>query len=213
MPQTRSSLHVNKIAIVGNPNVGKSVLFNQLTQDYSLVANAPYTTVAVHRADVVFNQNRYQVIDTPGIASLDIQSEDGLVTRSILVDEHPELIVFCLDANNLMRSLLLLSQVAELGVPLVCCLNFLDESRLKGIEVNITTCEKLLGVPVVETVASEGRGIRELRRALDHAAVPCLEQLQYSHIVEDALDELSSCFPEAAAPSDAVLLLMLLQDA
>ena len=75
MSLQKTRLHKNKIAIIGNPNVGKSALFNQLTKSYSLIANAPYTTVSVHRAGLTINQVPYELIDTPGIMSLDVQSE------------------------------------------------------------------------------------------------------------------------------------------
>ena len=136
MARAAHTLHTNKIAIVGNPNVGKSFLFNQITSSYSLEANAPYTTVSVHRAPLVIDGVRYEIIDTPGIVSLDVRSEDGLITRGILLEEHPEVIVLCMDCNNLKRSLLLLSQLLELDIPLVVCLNFLDEARLKGIAIH-----------------------------------------------------------------------------
>ena len=134
MPQP-DHLHINRIAIVGNPNVGKSSLFNGLTRAYSLVANVPHTTMEVSRAPVRIDGKEYEVIDTPGILSLDLPAEDGLVTRAILLEEHPEVIILCLDSNNFKRSLLLAAQVMELEIPLVVCLNFMDESRLKGIEL------------------------------------------------------------------------------
>jgi len=144
VPQSEH-LHINRIAIVGNPNVGKSSLFNGLTRSYSLVANVPHTTMEVSRAPVRIDGKEYEVIDTPGILSLDLPAEDGLVTRAILLEEHPEVIILCLDSNNFKRSLLLAAQVMELEIPLVVCLNFMDESRLKGIELSRKKLETLLG--------------------------------------------------------------------
>ena len=202
-------LHINRIAIVGNPNVGKSSLFNGLTRAYSLVANVPHTTMQVSRAPVLVEGREYEVIDTPGIMSLDLPSEDGLVTRTILLDEHPEVIILCLDSNNLRRSLQLALQVLELEIPAVICLNFMDESRLKGIQVSRKKLETLLGVPVVETVATEGVGLRELLKALPRAAVADPAKVAYPQFIEQALDELSACFPPEAMPSDGILLLLL----
>ena len=210
MPQP-DRLHVNRIAIVGNPNVGKSSLFNGLTRAYSLVANVPHTTMEVSRASVRIDGKEYEVIDTPGILSLDLPSEDGLVTRAILLDEHPEIIILCLDTNNLRRSLQLAAQVMDLEIPLVVCLNFVDESRLKGIQVSRKKLESLLGVPVVETVASEGHGVRELLKAIARAAVVETGKAAYPRFIEQALDDLSACFPEEAMPADGVLLLLLAQ--
>ena len=104
MSQKRSLLHKNKIAIVGNPNVGKSVLFNQITTSYSLVSNFPYTTISVSRAEVTIGGVDFEVIDTPGIMSLDGQSEDCIITRDILIKEHPELLILCMNASTIRRT-------------------------------------------------------------------------------------------------------------
>jgi len=212
MHTTASSQQKNIIAIVGNPNVGKSALFNQITSSYSLVANAPYTTVAVHRTYVTIDDSVYEIIDTPGIISLDVQSEDGLVTRNILLEEQPCLLILCMDTNNIKRSLLLLTQIAELEIPLVICLNFVDEARQKGIVLSKANMEELLGLPIVETVASEGRGVKELTRALKHASVPYKARVQYKRFIEEALDTMAGCFPAHSAPPDAVLMLILMED-
>ena len=202
-------LHVNRIAIVGNPNVGKSSLYNGMTRAYSLVANVPHTTMQVSRAPVRIEGTSYEVIDTPGILSLDLPSEDGIVTRSILIEEHPEIVILCLDSNNLRRSLLLALQVLELEIPAVVCLNFVDESRAKGIQVDRKKMESLLGVPVIETVASEGVGIRDLLKALPRAAVADRAHAPYPQLIEQALDRLSAVFPAGAVPSDGILLQVL----
>jgi ferrous iron transport protein B len=86
----KAHIHKNKIVIVGNSNVGKSSLFNHLTKNYSIVANYPYTTIAVARGEITLESKKFELIDTPGIYSLEIQSEDEIVTRDILVKEHPE---------------------------------------------------------------------------------------------------------------------------
>jgi ferrous iron transport protein B len=205
-------LHVNKIVIVGNPNVGKSVLFNQITKSYSLVANVPYTTVSVYRANINIEGNRYEIIDTPGILSLDVQSEDGLVTRNILMEEHPEVIILCFDTNNIKRSLLLTAQINELEIPMVICLNFLDESRQKGIVIARKKLEEMLGVPVIETVASEGRGIKELKKAVSQAAVPLKARVSYKQFIEEGLDDISGCFPPDSVLHDSILMLLLMKD-
>lgn len=208
MTGQEKKLHVNKIAIVGNPNVGKSSLFNKLTRTYSLVANLPHTTIEVQRAAVVVEGMHYEIIDTPGMQALDSESEDGLTSRAILLEEHPEIIILCLDANNMNRSLLLASQIIELEIPLVVCLNFTDESRHKGIAISRKKTEQLLGVPVIETVASEGRGIKELLKALPKAVVP-VKKVHYKHFIEEGIDGLAHCFPAGNIPADGILLLLL----
>lgn len=208
MTGQEQKLHVNKIAIVGNPNVGKSSLFNKLTRTYSLVANLPHTTIDVQRASVVVDGMHYEIIDTPGMQALDGQSEDGLTSRAILLEEHPEIIILCMDANNMNRSLLLASQIIELEIPLMVCLNFTDESRHKGIAISRKKIEQLLGVPVIETVASEGRGVKELLKALPQAAVPG-KKVHYKHFIEEGINALSHCFPAGNIPADGILLLLL----
>ena len=205
------SLHKNKVAIVGNPNVGKSTLFNQITKSYSPVANFPYTTISVARGEVTIGGTAFEIIDTPGIISLDMQSEDGLVTRDILLREHPELIILCLDTNNIKRSLVLASQLFELTIPVVICLNLVDESRQKGIFINREKLERLLGVPVIETVASEGQGIKKLIKQIPHAAL-AKGKIQYKSFFEKGRREISQCFPSDALPSDAVVLLLIQKD-
>ena len=211
MPAPSPPLHKNKVAIVGNPNVGKSALFNQITRSYSLVANFPHTTITVSRAEITISGNKFEIIDTPGIISLDVQSEDGLVTREILIREHPERIILCLDSNNIKRSLLLASQIFELDIPVIICLNMIDEAMQKGIHINREKLEMLLGVPVIETVAIEGRGIKQLVRQIPAAGL-VRKKIQYKSFIEKAMREVARCFPVGATPPDAIALLLLQKD-
>jgi ferrous iron transport protein B len=207
----KSLLHKNKIAIVGNPNVGKSALFNQITATYSLVSNFPYTTITVSRAAVAIGGVNFEVIDTPGIMSLDGQSEDGLITRDILIKEHPELVVLCMNANNIRTSLILASQIFEMNIPVIVCLNMVDESSQKGIRIHTQKLEELLGVPVIETVATEGRGIKKLVRTLQKASSTG-QKAEYKSFIEKGLTSLKHCFPPENVPTTALLLLLLQKD-
>lgn len=211
MPKSEPVLHKNKIVILGNPNVGKSTLFNQITKSYSLVSNFPYTTIAVSRAEIIIGGTQFEIIDTPGIMSLDIQSEDGLVTRDILIKEHPELLILCLDTNNIKRSLMLASQILEMHIPTIVCLNIVDEATRKGITIHREKLEKLLGSPVLETVAIEGRGIKELMRQIQKGAATG-KKVHYKSFIERGLAELAQCFPSANIPALAILILLLQQD-
>jgi ferrous iron transport protein B len=161
-----------KIALVGNPNVGKSVIFNRLTGQYVYVSNYPGTTVALARGTTRVGGKEYEVVDTPGVNSLVPQSEDERVTRDILLEERPDIVLVVADAKNLRRTLLLLSQVVELGLPTALDLNMADESHKRGIEVDVAALRQLFGIPVVETVATEGHGLGELERALERPKVP-----------------------------------------
>jgi ferrous iron transport protein B len=204
-------VHKNKIVIVGNSNVGKSSLFNHLTKDYSIVANYPYTTVGVARGDTTLGGEHFELIDTPGIYSLEIQSEDEIVTRDILIKEHPEYIVQCIDAALLKTSLLLTSHLLELNIPLIICLNNVDGAMQQGIWVDGTKLSQLLGVPVIETMATEGKGVSELRRSILTTQPPADGFKHREHIERD-LAKLSGYFPVDTMPSPAVLLLLLLED-
>ena len=161
-----------RIALVGNPNVGKSVIFNRLTGQYVYVSNYPGTTVALARGTAEVGGKGYEIVDTPGVNSLVPQSEDERVTRDILLAERPDIVLVVADAKNIRRTLLLLIQIVELGLPTVLDLNMADESRKRGIEVDLPALGGLFGIPVVETVATEGHGIGDLERALARPSVP-----------------------------------------
>jgi ferrous iron transport protein B len=161
-----------KLALVGNPNVGKSVIFNRLTGQYAQVSNYPGTTVTLTQGAARIGGTDFDVVDTPGVNTLVPQSEDERVTRDILLRERPDVVLLVADAKNLRRTLLLLSQLVELALPTVVDLNMVDESRKRGVEVDVSALSKTFGVPVVQTVATEGHGLGELSRALGKATVP-----------------------------------------
>ncbi|MDX1779593.1 MAG: FeoB small GTPase domain-containing protein, partial [Thermodesulfobacteriota bacterium] len=177
----------------------------------SLVSNFPYTTITVSRAAVTIGSVDFEVIDTPGIMSLNNQSEDGIITRDILIKEHPELVVLCINANNIRTSLILASQIFEMNIPVIVCLNMVDESSQKGISVHTQKLEELLGVPVIETVATEGRGIKKLVRSLQKASGTG-QKVQYKSFIEKGLTSLKHCFPPENVPTTALLLLLLQKD-
>ena len=205
-------IHKNKIVIVGNPNVGKSVLFNHLTKEYSIVANYPYTTIKVARGDIKIEGKIFELIDTPGIYSLEIQSEDEIITRDILIKEHPEYIILCIDASNVERSLLLTSELIELNIPLIICLNNIDGAMQKGVWNDSNKLSHLLGgVPVIETIATEGKGLSELLKIIPRTKDAKIV-FRHREFVEKDLGKVSRYFPSKNVPSNAILLLLLLQD-
>lgn len=160
--------------LVGNPNVGKSVLFKNLTNRYVTVSNYPGTTVEIVRARAAFDGRRTEVIDTPGVNDLAPRTDDAKVTLRLL-REHPDAtIVQVADAKNLRRALLLTLQLAELGRPMVLVLNMMDELAERGGEIDVGRLRQLLGVPVVTTVAPRNRGTPALIEALPRATEPCL---------------------------------------
>ena len=173
-PVLRLRAHPLRVALVGNPNVGKSVFFGRLTGRYATVSNYPGTTVTLTKGRVVLGAEVCEVIDTPGVNTLlgGLLSEDERVTRHLLVDGGAELIVQVADARNLRRALVLTSQLTDLGLPMVLVLNMSDEARARGIELDADGLSGLLGIPVIDTVATEGRGFAALRSALPRAAHP-----------------------------------------
>ncbi len=155
-----------KVSIVGSPNVGKSVVFNSLTGAYVTVSNYPGTTVNVSRGKAKIEDEEFEVMDTPGMYSLLPITDEERVARSILFEEKPEVILQVVDAKNLERMLPLTLQLIEAGFPIILDLNMMNETETAGIEVDVKQLEEELGIPVVATVATTGRGMEALRRRL-----------------------------------------------
>ena len=158
------------VLLVGNPNVGKSVLFRNLTQRYVTVSNFPGTTVEIARARAAFNGRDVEVVDTPGINDISPRAEDARVTRE-MIDGNPDAtLVQVADAKNLRRALLLTLQLAELGRPMVLVLNMMDELEQRGGRIDTTRLARLIGVPVVTAVALRNRGTQAVIDVLTGAA-------------------------------------------
>ena len=157
---------LGKIAIVGSPNVGKSVVFNRLTGSRTVISNYPGTTVDVLRGRAHLDGRQVEVVDTPGMYSLLPITEEERVARLILLKEQPEVILHVVDAKNLERMLPLTLQLIEASLPTILDLNMMDETEAAGIEVDVKRIEEELGIPVVATVATTGRGLEALRRRL-----------------------------------------------
>ncbi|MDP2719085.1 MAG: FeoB small GTPase domain-containing protein [Dehalococcoidia bacterium] len=161
---TENSL--KKIAIVGTPNVGKSVIFNRLTGTYVTVSNYPGTTVDVTRGKSLIAGEKMEVVDTPGMYSLMPITEEERVARLLLFEEKPQAVLHVVDARNLERMLPFTMQLIEAGFPVILDLNMIDEMAAAGIEIDVVKLEKELNVPVVATVATTGKGLNDLRRRL-----------------------------------------------
>ena len=157
---------LKKVGIVGSPNVGKSVVFNSLTGAYVTVSNYPGTSVNVSRGKAKIEGEEFEIVDTPGMYSLLPITEEERVARLILLAEKPEVILQVVDAKNLERMLPLTLQLIEAGLPTILDLNMMDETEAAGIEVDVKRLEEELGIPVVATVATTGRGMETLRRRL-----------------------------------------------
>jgi len=155
-----------KIVLVGNPNVGKSVLFNALTGAYTTVSNYPGTSVEVSRGACEIHGISFTVLDTPGMYSLLPITEEERVGREILLKEKPEIVIHVIDARNIDRMLPMTLQLVEAGLPVVLVVNILDEAERIGMRINIPLLEEKLGIPVVGAAVGRRRGLKEIRAAI-----------------------------------------------
>ncbi|HZU50285.1 MAG TPA: ferrous iron transporter B, partial [Sphingomicrobium sp.] len=161
------------VAVAGNPNAGKSALFNALTGARQKVGNYPGVTVERHSGRMVLADGRpVEIVDLPGSYSLDPASPDEAVTRDVLCgrqtgERQPDAVVIVLDASNLDNHLRFALQVIELGLPAMVALNMVDLAKRDGLELDAKALERELGVPVIETVAVRRRGIADLQQAID----------------------------------------------
>ena len=158
------------IALAGNPNSGKTTLFNALTGARQHVGNYPGVTVEKKEGIYTTDGTRIRIVDLPGTYSLTAYSLEEVVTRDFLVNERPDLVIDIVDASNLERNLYLTIQFLELGIPLCIALNMMDVAKGRGIAIDAQKLSSLLGVPVVATVARIGRGKRELMETAEKAA-------------------------------------------
>jgi len=158
---------LDKIALLGSPNVGKSVLFNALTGAYVTVSNYPGTTVEVSRGKSKIKGKEYEVIDTPGMYSFMCITDEEKVTRNLLLNERPKLVIHVIDAKNLQRMLPITFQLIEGGLPVMLVLNIMDEAKKAGISIDIEGLEQELGIPVIPTVASKKKGLDTLTERID----------------------------------------------
>jgi ferrous iron transport protein B len=150
------------VVLAGNANVGKSVIFNQLTGGSQIVGNWPGKTVEKAEGFTEQGGIRIRIVDLPGIYSLSTYSEEEIVSREFIAKKHPDLVVDIIDASNLERNLFFLFQLIELEVPIVVALNQYDVVEEKGFEIDDKKLSELLGIPVVKTVATRNRGLGEL---------------------------------------------------
>jgi ferrous iron transport protein B len=151
------------IALAGNPNTGKTSLFNQLTGSRASVGNWPGVTVERKEGLMRVGGEELTIVDLPGIYSLGAASVDEQIAAEFILRDRPDVAVVVVDASNLERSLYLVVQLLEMGQPAVVALNMVDAADSRGIQVDVTALERLLGVPVVPTVATSGEGVEGLK--------------------------------------------------
>ncbi|MCL1926270.1 MAG: ferrous iron transport protein B [Syntrophorhabdaceae bacterium] len=198
-----------RVVLVGNPNVGKSVIFGALTGRYVNVSNYPGTTVEVTRGEARDRGSTYEIIDTPGAYSLIPMSEDERVTRDILMLESEAYVLQVCDARNMRRSLMITVQLAEMEVPFVMAVNMMDEVRSKKSMPNLDILEEKLGVRVIPTVAVRKQGTDRLLSLLEQAA-PSIASISYGVRIEEAIERMKELLPDKTPIGKRALALMLL---
>ncbi len=199
------------IALVGNPNVGKSVIFGLLTGQYVTVSNYPGTTVEVTHGNISVDGKRVVLVDTPGVNTLIPMSEDEKVTRDILLTESPTMVMQVGDAKNLKRSLLITLQLSEMGLPMVLDLNMIDEARDRGISVDVARLRELLGIDVVTTIAPQRKGIKELCATLEFPRRSTVTAT-YHPIIEEYASKISTLLPHTGISKRSLALMILSED-
>ncbi len=182
------------IALAGNPNAGKTTLFNRLTGARQHVGNYPGVTVEKKEGFFTWKGHEIKVTDLPGTYSLSAYSVEELVARDFIVNERPDVVVDIVDASNLERNLYLSCQFLELGVPVVIALNMIDVARSRGIEIDADKLAELLGVPVVPIIARSGKGVDKLFDTILETAGTAKNihpvMLRYGFDIDQALSEM-----------------------
>lgn len=156
--------------LAGNPNTGKSSIFNHLTGARQHVGNWPGKTVSKAHGSFLHGGVEVQVVDLPGTYSLNASSPEEMIARDFLVHDRPDIVIVVVDASNLERNLYLVVQVLEIGLPTVVALNMIDVAQSRGITIDVEPLSERLGVSVIPTVARRGRGLDILRGALSGGA-------------------------------------------
>ncbi len=181
------------IALAGNPNCGKTSLFNLLTKSRQHIGNWPGVTVEKKEGTLKFKGESYKVIDLPGTYSLGAYSEDEIVARNYILKDKPDVVINVVDATNLERNLYLTTQLIEMGANVVIALNMIDQAEALNIEIDTNKLSKRLGVPIIKTSALKNRGIEELIETSIHSKKnEKLININYGEDIENEIKNLSS---------------------
>jgi ferrous iron transport protein B len=200
-----------KVILIGNPNVGKSVIFNYLTGKYVTVSNYPGTTVEVSTGILSAHGKKLQVLDTPGVNSLIPMSEDEKVTRDILLKEPKSYLIQVMDTKNIRRGLLVSLQLLEMGLPFLILLNMWDEAKSRGIDINIQVLSEILGVSILKTVATRKKGLEKIKENLQ-ARPPSSISVSYPDAIETGITRMTPFLPEASISRRSLALMLLSGD-
>ncbi len=182
------------IALAGNPNSGKTTVFNNLTGAKQHVGNWPGVTVEKKEGNLSFKGYNIRVVDLPGVYSLTAYSLDEVIARNFVVDENPDVVVDIVDASNLERNLYLAVQLLEMGAKLVVALNMMDVAQSRGYQIDVAELSRLLGAPVVPMVATRHQGTQELLETIVCVAEDKIQvkglRLNYGREMEEEIAKL-----------------------
>jgi len=181
------------IALAGNPNSGKTTLFNELTGARQHVGNYPGVTVELKEGTFTHRGESIHVVDLPGIYSITAYSLEEIVTRDYLVQEKPEVVIDIIDASNIERHLYLMIQILEMGIPLCGAMNMMDVASSRGITIHPEKLSQLLGIPIIPTVARSGKGVEQLldaALAMKDNPPPQPLRISYGSDIDRALDRM-----------------------
>ena len=180
------------VAIAGNPNVGKSTIFNSLTGLHQHTGNWPGKTVANAKGLCNFNKKNFLLVDIPGTYSIMSHSEEEEIARDYICFDKPDATVVILDATCLERNLNLVFQITEITPNVIVCINLLDEAKKKGIKIDLDALQNLLGVPVVGTIARKPKTLQKLLKIIHDVCTGEIKvfpkQVKYSPIIEDSIN-------------------------
>jgi ferrous iron transport protein B len=188
------------IALAGNPNAGKTTLFNELTGARQHVGNYPGVTVEKKTGTYVNDGEKIDIVDLPGTYSLTAYSSEEVITRDFIVNEKPAVVVNIVDASSLERNLYLSLQLIELGAPVCIALNMMDVAKSRGISIDLDKLSLLMGVPVIPTVARSGKGKKALMERVmqmfEDNLLPKPLKVSYGNDIDHALIDMEACIKE-----------------
>lgn len=190
------------IALAGNPNSGKTTIYNALTGARQHIGNYPGVTVEKKESIITYNNQKVKIIDLPGTYSLTAYSVEEVVARNVIITEKPDVVVDIIDSSNLERNLYLAVQLMELRIPLVFVFNMKDMAQEMGIKIDTKSFSNLFGVPIVETVGSKGDGVKNiLDEAIKAAQVPDIKYpvITYDKVIEKYVNSVEELIKQHSA--------------
>ncbi|MGQ9510290.1 MAG: FeoB small GTPase domain-containing protein, partial [Thermodesulfobacteriota bacterium] len=192
-----------KIGLAGNPNSGKSTVFNNLTGGHAHVGNWPGVTVEKKEGKFRFGNYEVTLVDLPGTYTFTAYSLDEKVARDFIIKEKPEGVVVVVDASNLERNLYLVTQLLELGVNIILDLNMMDIVRSKGMVIDTKKLSEVFGIPVVETVGNKGEGMDDLKEAIVNRLIKRRDsfRIDYGQDIEAEIERLEKLLNISEYPS------------